>query len=586
MQKEELSAEQITEILKPYVEKEPIEQDDIVEDLVRRTGRRRTVIQKQLDLLIKQREDELKEYKKQQDNLIKVAGQPMTEKQFYNLKKYASPDNERIQGYIEEGLEFINLNDMVRGECKAYLNKLLQSRAVETTTKMEVLSLLNLKKFGEATEILVDEIKKDNFVFTTKKDKADEVLIYKEGTYHEHGESHIKEQLRNLMEENYSSWLANQVIEKIKTDTYIDADILFKEKNTHEIPVQNGILDLETFELKEFTPSKIFLSKLPTKFDIEATCPMIDKFLSDVLASPEDKDVFYELAGFGLMKDYFMEKAFMFVGNGRNGKGKSIELLKRLVGASNCASVPLSAMDSNSPFINTLWKRYFNLAGDISSKDLKETGMFKQLTGRDLISANRKYLSVIEFANYAKLVFACNDLPRVYDYSDGFWERWVLLEFPFKFVEQDVYDSATEEERKMWKIKDPQIIDKITTPEEMSGFLNMALLGLKRLLKNKKFSYTKGTAEVKNRWIRKADSFMAFCMDCIEEDYDSTVSKKLIRKTYKDYCKLHGVKGVSDMSIKATLQENYGVGEEYVGPVGNQVTSWTGIKLKNSGGFN
>ena len=471
------------------------------------------------------------------------------------------------------------------GEAHKKINA--QSRKREDVeVKMEVLSLLHRKIWGEATELIVRRIMNNNHIYTTKIDKTQEILFYKDGIYCPNGESHIKEQIRKIMEEDYSEWLANQVMAKIRTDTMVNPEELFQETNFNQIPVENGILDLDTFELLPFNPSKIFLSKLPTKFDIEATCPLIDQFLTDVLSSPEDKLVFYELAGFGLYKEYFMEKAFMLVGNGRNGKTKSIELLKRLVGSSNCASVPLSAMDSNSPFISTLWKRYFNLAGDISSKDLKETGMFKQLTGRDLISANRKYLNVIEFMNYAKLVFACNELPRVYDYSDGFWDRWVLLEFPYKFVEQEVFDSGKEEEKKLWKIKDPNIIEKISTPQEMSGLLNYALAGLHRLKNNKRFSYTIGTSEVKNKWIRKADSFMAFCMDCVEEDYDSKLTKKEVRRRYKEYCNKHKVGGVSDKSIKATLQELFGVMEEYSNIFGeHQEWVWTGIKWKE-GVFN
>jgi P4 family phage/plasmid primase-like protien len=446
----------------------------------------------------------------------------------------------------------------------------------------EILTHLARKELGKATEVLVQTIERENHIFTTKVDKAPEIYIYNDGIYLPNGASEIKEQIRRILLDDYTEYLNKLVLDKIVADTFITPELLFQEDNKKEIPVGNGILNLDTFELSEFTPDKIFLSKLPTKFNIEATCPLIDKFLSEVLASPEDKDVFYELAGFGLCKDYFMEKAFMFVGNGRNGKGKSIELLKRLVGTSNCASVPLSALEVNSPFVSSLWKRYFNLAGDLSNTSLKETGLFKMLTGRDPVSANRKYLNVIEFTNYAKLVFACNSLPKVYDTSDGFWERWVLLEYPYKFVEQDVYDQATEEEKKMLKIKDNTIIDKITTEEEMSGFLNLALLGLKRLLDNKRFSYTKGTVEVKNRWIRKADSFMAFCMDCIEENWERKVTKKELRQKFKKYCEKHKVEGSSDKAIKVVLQELFGVSEEFIKlyEQANQEWVWTGIKFK------
>ncbi|KKN69645.1 hypothetical protein LCGC14_0439480 [marine sediment metagenome] len=455
-----------------------------------------------------------------------------------------------------------------------------ETRIEKDTLREDVLSLLHKKDFGSASEILVRRIEKNNYIYTTKVDKASETWIYSNGVYVPNGESEIRIQIRNIMTDNYNDWIFNQVMTKIRTDTFIESNEFFKDSFTFEIPVLNGLLDLKSLELLPFDPKKIFFTKLPVDYVEGETCELIQKFLEDVLSSPEDIDVFYELAGFGLIKDYIFEKAFMFVGGGRNGKGKSIELLKRLVGSLNCSSVPLSALNCDSPFVSKLFGRLFNLAGDISSKDLKDTGMFKQLTGRDLISANRKYKEVIEFKNYAKMVFACNELPRVYDYSEGFWERWVLLEFPYRFVPKNVYEDA-KEDKEFMKIEDPYIIEQITTPKEMSGFLNMALLGLHRLFKNKIFSQTKGTEEIKNTWIRKADSFMAFCMDSIKEDYESRISKKEMRMKYKSYCRKYKSRGVSDMAIKVTLQEMFGVSEEYSSlGIGHQEWWWTGIKWK------
>jgi putative DNA primase/helicase len=565
--------------LKEIVFLTPLEQEEAISKLAEESGKKVLRLNQQLKVFSDEEKKKIKEVKD-------LAGNLMTEKQFYFLKKNASLNNETLQQYIAEGLEFININENVRAYCKTFLKSIEINRPKNYSLKEQVLGYLAKKDFGEATEALVAELEHKNFIYTTETDKAQEMYIYSEGVYIPEGECKIKNQLREIMEESYNEWLANQVLAKIKTDTTIAPEVLFKESNIYEIPVNNGILNLLTLELNAFNPSKIFFSKLPVNYDPEQLCPMIDKFLTDVLASPEDKDVFYELGGFGLVKDYFLEKACMFVGSGRNGKTKSIELLKKLVGTRNTASVPLSAMTSDSPFVHKLFGRFFNLAGDISSKDLKETGMFKQLTGRDEISANRKYKQVIEFHNYAKLVFACNELPRVYDYSDGFWERWVLLEFPYHFVEESIYNTLEGDEKAKSKIKDPMIIDKITTSNEMSGFLNMCLLGLHRVLKEKKFSYTKGTAEVKNRWIRKADSFMAFCMDKLEGDYDKKISKKEIRKFYKDYCDMHKVSGVSDKAIKATLQEMFGVSEEYTKLndfQNKQEWFWTGIKLKNEG---
>ena len=49
--------------------------------------------------------------------------------------------------------------------------------------------------------------------------------------------------------------------------------------------------------------------------------------------------------------------------------------------------------------------------------------------------------------------------------------------------------------------------------------------GLKRLFSQKDFSYSKSVDEVKTMWLRKSDSFSAFCMDEIEEEYGSIILK-------------------------------------------------------------
>jgi len=449
--------------------------------------------------------------------------------------------------------------------------------------RQQVLMQLTLKHRDVATELIVTEFKKNNSIYTTKDDIKPEMWIYKEGIYVPEGRTFVKEFSRKILGDAYTTTLANAIIAKIEADTGIEADDFFKQEHLEEMPVLNGILNVFTKELKEFSPKKIFFNKLQVSYDPEATCPKIDKFLSDVLAKPDDKKVFYELAGFGLLKEYRLEKAIMFVGDGRNGKSKTIELLKRLFGIENCCSIPLASLVPSSFSIAELFGKLFNLAGDLSSSDLKDTGMFKSLTGRDIISAQRKFLRDLVFTNYAKMIFACNDLPRVYDHSQGFWERWVLLEFPYRFVDQETYDNGTEEEKKSWKIRDTEIIEKISTPEELSGLLNKAIDGLHLILKNNKFSYSVGTKEIKDKWIRKSDSFMAFCLDNLEESYDSKVSKRKIRKLFAKYCKIHRLRGSSDKSIKITLQNNYGVTDEYSSEfgVGGQEWCWVGIKIKN-----
>lgn len=449
--------------------------------------------------------------------------------------------------------------------------------------QMEVMKKLAEKSregINQATEIMAEHILKKNNIYSTKDDIKSEMWIYQEGIYVPNGKSYIKEFCRLVLEKAYNSYLVNQVIAKVEADTFIDQEQFFQNKYIEEIPVQNGILNVLTRELKPYNPSKIFFNKLPVVYIPTALNPGIEKFLTDILDKEEDLTVIYEVIGSGLYKDYFTEKAVMFVGHGRNGKSKILELIKRLVGAENCCSVPIRSMNENNSSLCELYSRLFNLAGDLSGGDLKDTGVFKQTTGRDTLQTHRKYLRDLTFVNYAKHIFACNELPRVFDTTDGFWDKWVLLNFPYKFITQEEFDKLIPEEKVFHKIKDPDIINKITTPEELSGLLNKAIEGLHRLFKQKNYSQTKGTKDIKDFWIRNSDSFTAFCIDCLKEDNSTYLTKRELRKQFNIYCKKYSLKGAGDKSIKATLEDRYGAIEDRIKVNEEQTYVWVGINFK------
>ena len=452
--------------------------------------------------------------------------------------------------------------------------------------RMKYVALISGRErdWAKASELLVGEIEREKFIYTTRSDEKPEMWIYDDGVYLPEGKSKVREELRKILGEWYNIYIANLVLAKIEGDTSIEANEFFRNKYVDEIPIKNGILNIFTRKLSEYNPKKIFFNKLPLIYDPEKKCPQIDSFFRSVLKSEDDVKVIYELAGFSLLSEYRFEKIFMMVGDGRNGKGKTLELFRRFVGAENCKAIPLTSLVPNSFNVADLFGKRLNLAGDIGDTDLKETATLKSLSARDSINGQRKFLSSINFENYAKLVFACNSLPTPYDTSRGFWDRWVLLEFPYTFVSKKEYDE-TQNKQKL-KIRDENIINNISSEDELSGFLNIALDGLDRLNRNKGFSGTIGCSEIKKLWIRKANSFIAFSLDCIEEDYDSYLTKRELRKKYSEYCKKHKIHIKSDFVIKKVLTGEYGSNDEYISvPDSSSIYKkqewvWRGIKWK------
>lgn len=456
-----------------------------------------------------------------------------------------------------------------------------------TDLRNKILTLLLLKKKREASETLVDEIKGNYKIYTIRDDEFTEMWVYSNGIYIPQAKTVIKEFCRNVLGEAYTTNICNEVIDKISADTFIDEKDFFDVTNIDEIAVQNGILNIHTRKLNEFTKEKIFFSKLPITYDHLKKCPNIETHFDTVLKNPKtDKPILKELFGFLILKEYKIEKAFMFCGTGRNGKGKTLELMKRFLGVENCANIPLQQFETDNFSIGELFKKMANLGGDIDNKALYNTGHFKQLTGRDLISAARKFKTRVHFVNYAKLIFCANELPITYDQTPAFFNRWILLDFPFTFVSQKELDNL--EDKTDHKLADPSIVDSLATPNELSGLLNCALDALKNLIKQGDFSYSETAEGVKTMWLRKSSSLNGFILDCLKEDWNGTITKKEFRKAYAIYCRANKLRSASDKVIKNVLAE-HGVSDEYINPypndddTKNRVWCWTGFSFNEKG---
>lgn len=445
-------------------------------------------------------------------------------------------------------------------------------------------------KRRDVTEALANDFLDHNFVFTTENDDKPEIWIYSEGIYVPNGKMIIYQYVRDITNRAYTTNLANEVVSKIMADTCINQEDFYNANYPDLIPVQNGILNIHTKELKEFSPKYIFFGKLPVSYNPQASCPVIQAFFKSI--QPDDKrkrDFLIELAGYCLYKKYTIQKWFLFEGKGRNGKGAYFRLIQRLLG-DNTSNISIQDLEEKEYSISDLHGKYANIGGDIPSRPLKNTSRIKALTGEDKVSVNRKFKSYLSFYNYSKQIFSANELPEVIDFSDGFWERLVYLYFPVKYIDQDDYDNL--KEKSVYVQPKSDIEERMNTEEELSGFLNMCLDSLKVLLKKKKFSYSLGVDTIKSMYLRNSDNVVAFVQDCCVKDYKEFIKKDDFREEYNKYCDENNIVPKSDKAIKHTMQEKLGIVEKRPTlPVESfdessqqkfeRILVWKGIRLKN-----
>ncbi|RLI19441.1 hypothetical protein DRO54_08480, partial [Candidatus Bathyarchaeota archaeon] len=407
-------------------------------------------------------------------------------------------------------------------------------------------------------ELLAQEIMND-YRFITMMDN-EQIYVYRDGFYQPIGEVIIKAECSKRLGPEYRKNRATEVIDYIKTKTYVKR----REEPPNLIPLANGVLDLNTMELKPHSPGYMFLNKLPVNYNPNADCPNIKRFLREITATEEDVNILLEVIGFCLYRDYFIAKALMLVGGGANGKSTFLNLVKAFLGFENVSSRSLHDLEENRFAKADLHHKLANIYADLPDKALFRTGTFKMLTGKDPITAERKFQNSFQFVNYAKLLFSANKVPEAYDDTDAFFRRWIIVVFPNQFVG----DRA-----------DPRILEKLTTEEELSGLLNLALKALKGLLERGEFSYSKTTEEIRQDYIRKSSPIAAFVMDCLEVDPDAMIVKKELYALFAAYCRMRNIPTVTQDTFFKNLPRHAVVGDSRPKIEGKRLTVFKGIRL-------
>lgn len=459
----------------------------------------------------------------------------------------------------------------------------------------KIFRLLLNRKIGEATELMVQECT-NRFTFVSiLNDEKEEIWVYRQGIYLPLGKSIIEIVLREILMEEYSQSFVSIVFSKIYADTKVDMDTFFNKQNEtpYLLPVMNGVLDLKTKELKEYNSKYYFFNKLPVYYDIAATCPKYIEFVKSIVGSNTDYFVLQEMFGDCLVKKNKYKKSFMLEGGGDNGKTQILKVLTEyLLGIPNTKAISLSSIEKDQYIVSELQNKLANISGDITDNVLNNTGVFKQLSGGDPVNCSRKFKTSINFVSYATLIFATNDLPIPKDTSEGFWGRWVLIQFPHKFLSQKEYSSLTFEEQQKCKIAIPNIIDSFTKTE-MSGVLNWAIEGLNRLMEQNSFSYQNTRKETESVWLTKANSVLAFIKKHVVENYESYISKDEFKKQYLIFCKANNLKKnqiKNDRVIKQTLEEECGAiscqkyekNDDGFSGSSKKIYVWDGITFKKS----
>lgn len=363
--------------------------------------------------------------------------------------------------------------------------------------------------------------------------KTEEILLYNGKIYDNiQAETIIKEETEKLIP-NCTAHNTNEVINKIKRQTYSDIQSFDSDPNL--ITLENGILNLDTLELTQHTPDYLSRVLLPVEYhkpeyeEIEKNLEntLFWKFLKSSFTVKEkfrenDFDTVLEIIASPIIKRHVDEKAFMFLGNGENGKSVCLNFIESYLGRNNVTHIPLHKIASDKHMSADLDGKSANIFSDLEKNELRHTGEIKDIVSGEGLQVQKKYKDPFTLYPFCKLMFSCNRFPKSFDQSQGFFRRWIIIKWDRNFEGDPERIEYLRE-----KLDDNQ-------EEKNLVFSNLVVIA-NRLNKIGKFTHTKDWKTIQKEWNENADPIDDFANNYII-DSETHKSKRETYKFYKDYC--------------------------------------------------
>lgn len=341
---------------------------------------------------------------------------------------------------------------------------------------------------------------------------------------------------------------------------------------TDRIHVGNGVYFLDG----RFLPVKNFCAnRLAVNYNLSAPKPVRWlRFLSELL-EPEDIPTLQEYLGYCLIPSTKGQKMMMILGRGGEGKSRIGLVLKAMLGRSmNTGSI--QKVESNRFARADLENRLLMVDDDMDMNALPKTNYIKSIvTAEAAMDVERKGVQSYQVQLCVRfLCFGNGALSSLYDHSDGFYRRQLIL---------------TTRNRPADREDDPFLVEKMC--EELEGIFLWCLEGLHRLIRNNyHFTVSKKGAENVETVKRNNNNIIEFLHSTgyIQFRADAEASSKALYDAYTLWCEDNACHRLSASRLSSELAQNevlYNV--EYTNNIylsgGRRVRGFVGIEVIRHG---
>jgi len=390
-----------------------------------------------------------------------------------------------------------------------------------------------------------------------------------------HDEIPLKEEIFRSIE-TYASTSVPKKIQNIMGVLAIKAHQQDFAPDEACVNLENGTLRIDG----SFDPdmTRIVRSRLPVSYNPGAKPPEVFLRYLKGLLHPEDIPTFQEFVGYCLIPTNKAQRMMIIKGSGGEGKSQAGTVLKRLFG-SNAKDGSVGKVSENRFARADLEHIHLLIDDDMRMEALRQTNYVKSLvTASGKMDLEKKGRQSYQGYMYARLLaFSNGDLQSLYDRSDGFYRRQLIL---------------TTREKDPDRVDDPDLAEKMCA--ELEGIFLWAFEGLRRLAAHG-FRFTESARALRNREALRQDANNAILFmesqDYIRLDGESTVSSRELFSVYCMWCDENGFTPMKPRSFSDYLSSNAArFGIEHMNNIynsdGRRVWGFKGIRLLVSPGRN
>jgi putative DNA primase/helicase len=305
------------------------------------------------------------------------------------------------------------------------------------------------------------------------------------------------------------------------------------------LPFRNGVLDLETFEMREPDPRLFALHRVDCDHDPDAEAPRWKRFLEEIFPDdPESARTVEEILGYCLTDDTSLQKLFLWQGASRSGKGTILRVLRALVGPDRFAAPTVSSFAGEFGMQQLIGKAVAAIA-DARGNDVRNPHLIVEriltITGEDAVTINRKHTAFWDGTLPTRLVYVSNVPPKLKDPSGVVVTRFVAIYFRESFLGKE----------------DPNLTDELL--EELPGIVNRALAALKRLRKRKRFEQPRSGRVLLEKMDEQTGPVRAFVDDACVLAPEHQVERKALYRAFSCWLEEHGHRPMSDSTFGSDL---------------------------------